>query len=170
MKGTKLLALAALLLAGGVASAQTLTLADQAVVQRAADQFLSGLEKNAWYDVTAEDVVARIKSGKGDFVIVDVRVPKDRKFDKGHLPGAIFAAPFDIAKPETLAKLPKDKDIIVHCDTGQQQNKVVAALRMMGYNAYAMRFGYMSWSPAPPTGITLDAIAASYSRNYPVER
>ena len=33
---------------------------------------------------------------------------------------------------------------------------LVAALRMMGYNAYAMRFGYMSWSPAPPTGITLD--------------
>lgn len=158
----------AFLVAGGV-SAQTPT-SDEVAVRRAADQFLSALEKNAWYDVTAEDVLARIKSGKQDFVILDVRVPKDKKFDRGHLPGAMFVAAWDVAKPDTLAKLPKDKDVIVHCDTGQQQNKVVAALRMMGYRAYAMRFGYMAWSPAPPTGITLEAISASYSKNYPVEK
>jgi rhodanese-related sulfurtransferase len=170
MNRTRWIVAAGLLAATFAAAAQTMTPAEQAVVQRAADQFLSGLEKNAWYDVTADDVMARIKAGKADFVILDVRVPKDRKFDKGHLPGAMFAAAYDVAKPETLAKLPKDKDIIVHCDTGQQQNKVVAALRMMGYNAYAMRFGYMAWSPAPPTGITLDALAASYSKGYPVEK
>ena len=159
----------ALLLSSGVA-AQGLTADEQAVVRKAADQFLSALEKNAWFDVTADEVLARIKSGKQDFVILDVRVPKDKKFDRGHLPGAMFVAAWDAAKPDNLAKLPKDKDIIVHCDTGQQQNKVVAALRMMGYRAYAMRFGYMSWSPAPPTGITLEAISASYSKSYPVEK
>ncbi len=170
MNRTKWMVAAALLAAGFAVSAQTMTPAEQAVVQRAADQFLSGLEKNGWYDVTAEDVLARIKAGKGDFVILDVRVPKDRKYDKGHLPGAMFVAAYDVAKTETLAKLPKDKDIIVHCDTGQQQNKVVAALRMMGYPAYAMRFGYMAWSPAPPSGVTLEAISASFSKGYPVEK
>lgn len=166
----KWITLAAAFLMSGTVAAQPLTADEQAVVRRAADQFLSALEKNAWFDVTAEDVLARVKSGKQDFVILDVRVPKDKKYDRGHLPGAMYAAAWDAAKPETLAKLPKDKDVIVHCDTGQQQNKVVAALRMMGYRAYAMRFGYMAWSPAPPTGITLEAISASYSRNYPVEK
>ena len=170
MKRTNLLVLSALLLSGTVASAQPPSPADQAAVQRAADQFLGGLEKNAYYDVTAEDVMARIKAGKPDYVILDVRVPKDKKYDKGHLPGAQFAAVYDVAKPETLARLPKDKDIFVHCDTGQQQNKAVAALRMMGYKAYAMKWGYMAWSPAPPTALTLEAINGSITKGYPVEK
>jgi rhodanese-related sulfurtransferase len=77
---------------------------------------------------------------------------------------------YDVAKPETLAKLPKDKDIFVHCDTGQQQNKAVAALRMMGYQAYAMKWGYMAWTPAPPTALTLEAINGSITKGYPVEK
>lgn len=170
MRSTKLLVLTSALLFAGGALAQALTPAEQATLQRAADQFLSGLEKNAYYDVTAEDVMARIKAGKPDYVILDVRVPKDKKFDKGRLPGAMFAAVYDVAKPETLAKLPKDKDIFVHCDTGQQQNKAVAALRMMGYKAYAMKWGYMAWSPAPPTALTLEAINGSITKGYPVEK
>jgi len=88
-------------------------------------------------------------------VVVDVRFRSE--FDAGHVPGAINTPFF---APET-AKLPKDKDIFVHCDTGQQQNKAVAALRMMGYKAYAMKWGYMAWSPAPPTALTLEAINGS---------
>jgi rhodanese-related sulfurtransferase len=170
MARSRLLILAVLMGASVAATAQAPILAEHAAVQRAADQFLSGLEKNAYYDVTAEDVMARIKAGKPDYVILDVRVPKDKKFDKGHLPGAMFAAVYDVAKPETLAKLPKDKDIFVHCDTGQQQNKAVAALRMMGYKAYAMKWGYMAWSPAPPTALTLEAINGSITKGYPVEK
>jgi rhodanese-related sulfurtransferase len=170
MNRTKLLTLAVLMGACASAMGQAMTPAEQAAVQRAADQFLSGLEKNAYYDVTAEDVMARIKAGKPDFLVLDVRVPKDKKYDKGHLPGAMFAAVYDVAKPETLAKLPLDKDIFVHCDTGQQQNKAVAALRMMGYKAYAMKWGYMAWSPAPPTALTLDAINGSITKGYPVEK
>lgn len=170
MNRTRLLVLAVLVCSGMAASAQSMTPAEQSAVQRAADQFLSGLEKNGYYDVTAEDVMARIKAGKPDYVILDVRVPKDKKYDKGHLPGAMFAAVYDVAKPETLAKLPQDKDIFVHCDTGQQQNKAVAALRMMGYKAYAMKWGYMAWSPAPPTAATLEAINGSLTKGYPVEK
>lgn len=170
MNRTKLLTLALLMGACAGAIAQAPTPAEQAAVQRAADQFLSGLEKNGYYDVTAEDVMARIKAGKPDYAILDVRVPKDKKYDKGHLPGAMFAAVYDVAKPETLAKLPKEKDIFVHCDTGQQQNKAVAALRMMGYRAYAMKWGYMAWSPAPPTALTLEAINGSITKGYPVEK
>jgi len=157
---------AALLLGAGAASA--LTESELQIVQKAAAEYASGLPAANNYDVTAEEVAARIKSGKEDFVIVDVRVPKDKKYDQGHVPGAMFIPLSEIPKPESLAKLPKSKDIIVYCDTGQQQSKAVTVLRMMGYNAFAMRWGYMSWSPAPPTQLTLDAIGGSITKGYPV--
>jgi rhodanese-related sulfurtransferase len=152
-------------------AALALTNAEYTVIQKAADQYLSTLPANGNFHVNAEDVYKRIQSGKNDFVIVDVRVPKDKKYDMGHLPGAIFIASDQFAKPENLAKLPRDKDIIIHCDTGQVQNKILAVLRMLGYNnAYAMKWGYMSWKVAPPTGLTLGEINGSIAKNYPVEK
>lgn len=144
--------------------------AEQATLEKFVGAYLGGLPENDYYDVMAEDVAKRIKAGKGDYVIVDVRVPKDKKFDKGHLPGAQYIGVMDLAKPESLALLPKDKDIIVHCDTGQQQNKAVTALRLLGYKAYAMKWGYLAWQPAPPTAATLAEIQKSITAGYPVER
>jgi rhodanese-related sulfurtransferase len=151
-------------------AALALTDTDYAVIQKAANQYLSALPDKGYFDVTAEDVFKRIQSGKNDFVIVDVRVPKDKKYDQGHIPGAQFIGVMDLAKPENLAKLPKDKDIIVHCDTGQQQNKAVTVLRLLGYNAYAMKWGYMAWKVAPPTALTLTEINGAITKNYPVEK
>lgn len=165
-------ALAALLC--GPAWAQTplpkATPAEQATLQKFVQAYMSGLEDNDFYEVLAEEVALRIKGGKKDFVVVDVRIPKDKKFDLGHVPGAIHVNLLDLAKPETLARLPRDKEIIIHCDTGQQQNKAVTALRLLGYDAYVMKWGYMAWSPAPPTASALDAIKESVAPGYPVEK
>lgn len=167
----KRIALAAAFAALAAAPAAfALTDAEYAVIQKAANEYLTSLPKHEYYDVMAEDVLKRIQSGKKDFVIVDVRVPKDKKYDQGHLPGAQFIGVMDLAKPENLAKLPKDKDIIVHCDTGQQQNKAVTVLRLLGYNAYAMKWGYMSWKVAPPTAATLSEVNNAITKNYPVEK
>lgn len=144
--------------------------AEQAVLQKFVNAYMSGLPSNDYYDLTAQEVAEKLKANKGDFVIVDVRVPKDKKFDKGHIPGAMHIGVMDLVKPESLAKLPKDKDIIVHCDTGQQQNKAVTALRLLGYKAYAMKWGFMAWSPAPPTALTLAEIQKSIAPGYPVEK
>ena len=170
MKRSLLLAATLAALAAAPA-ALALTEGEYAVIQKAANEYLTSLPKHEYYDVMAEDVLKRIQSGKKDFVIVDVRVPRDKKFDQGHLPGAQFIGVMDLAKPESLAKLPKDKDIIVHCDTGQVQNKILTVLHMLGYDkAYAMKWGYMSWKVAPPTGLTLGEINASITKNYPVEK
>lgn len=146
------------------------TPAEQAVLATFVNAYMSGLPDNDWYDVMAEDVLKRIRSGKQDFVVVDVRVPKEKKYDVGHVPGALFIGAPDIAKPESLAKLPKGKDIIVYCDTGQQQNKAVTALRLLGYKAYSMKWGYMAWNPAPPTALTLEEVKRSITAGYPVEK
>lgn len=170
MKNALTAALVAALSISSAAFGQSLTPAEEATVHRVVDQFLSSLPQNANYDVTAEEVLERIKADMGDFVILDVRMPRDKKYDVAHLPGAMHAAVHELAKPETLAQLPKDKDIIVHCDTGQQQNKAVAALRMMGYKAYGMRWGYMSWQPAPPSEVTMNVIKRAYTNGYPTEK
>ncbi|MDA8240498.1 MAG: rhodanese-like domain-containing protein [Nitrospiraceae bacterium] len=74
----------------------------------------------------------------------------------------------EVAKPENLAKLSKDKDIIVYCDTGHEQSKALSVLRMLGYKAYDMKWGYTSWKTAPPTAFTVKAIEGSILNNYPV--
>lgn len=167
-------AVLAALLQGGHAWAQRAlpqaTPAEQATLQKFVDAYMSGLDDNDYYDVTAEEVALRIKGGKKDFVVIDVRVPKDKKYDLGHVPGATFVDILDVAKAATLARLPRDKEIIVHCDTGQQQNKAVTALRLLGFNAYGMKWGYMAWSPAPATANTLEAIKESIAPGYPVEK
>jgi len=159
----------ALLFVAVSATAFALTDEEAKVIQKAADEYMSNIPPDG-YHILAEDVLKRIQSGAKDFVIVDVRMPKDKKYDQGHLPGAIYIGFKEIAKPENLAKLPKDKDIIVHCDTGHEQNKALSVLRLLGYKAYDMKWGYMSWKTSGPTAATLKAIEGSISNNYPIEK
>lgn len=170
MKRIALLSAVAAAFVLGAPGASALTPQEYETIQRASSAYLAGLTTNEYYDVMAEDVAKRIQGGKGDFLIVDVRVPKDKKYDQGRLPGAIYIGVMDLAKPESLAKLPRDKDIIVYCDTGQQQNKAVTVLRLLGYKAYAMKWGYMAWKVVPPTAATLSEINNSITKNYPVEK
>lgn len=159
-------AIAATLIYVGIAYA--ITDEDYKAVQKIADEYMSNVPADG-YHILAEDVFKRIQAGDKNFVIVDVRMPKDKKFDQGHIPGAIYIGFKEIAKPENLAKLPKDKDIIVHCDTGHEQNKALSVLRMLGYKAFDMKWGMMSWKTLAPTGVTLKAIEGSILNNYPVE-
>ena len=153
----------------GAMNAQAITTEEAAIVERVANEYLSTMPTKE-YHVMATDVLERINSGKNDFVLVDVRMPKDKTYDQGHLPGSVFIGFRDIAKPENLAKLPKDKDIIVYCATGHEENKALTVLRMLGYRAYAMKWGYMAWKTAAPTGLTLKAIEGSISNTYLIEK
>jgi rhodanese-related sulfurtransferase len=167
MKNTILTVVVAVLFVfTGVAFA--LTDEEYKTVQKVADEYMSNVPADG-YHIAAEDVLKRLQSGKNDFIIVDVRMPKDKKYDQGHLPGAVYIGFKEIAKPENLAKLPKDKDIIVHCDTGHEQNKALSVLRMLGYKAYDMKWGMMSWnSHLSPTNATLKAIAGGIDK--PIEK
>ena len=151
-------------------SASALTDDEYKIIQKAADEYLSAVPPTI-YLLMPNEVLERIQSGKKDFVIVDVRMPKEQKYDQGHVPGAIYIGLKTLLKPENLAKLPKDKDIIVYCNIGAGQGYAISILRMLGYKAYGMRLGYMSWkTTVPDTGLTLKAIGDSVINNYPVEK
>jgi rhodanese-related sulfurtransferase len=80
-----------------------------------------------------------------DFYVLDVRQPVD--FAGGHLPGAVNIPYESVAKAWNLSDLPTDKPILVVCYTGQPTNQVATVLNLLGYNAYALRFGQMSVAP-----------------------
>ena len=111
-------------------------------------------------------MVARIQAAKGDYVLVDAR--SDKEFKLWHLPGAISIPYRDIVAPENLSKLPKDKDIIVYCNSGQESSKVLAILRMLDYRAFSMKWGMLGWRTVPSTSAALKAIADGTAGNFPV--
>ncbi len=133
-----------------------------------ADNYLSSLPDNGYY-FSADDLMKRIESGKKDFVIVDVRETV-KKYEAGHIPGAIFINYRDIARKENLAKLPKDRDILLYCNSGHEENKDMTVLRMLGYRAFALKFGYIAWKKEKPTDMVLGIIDNAAKKNYPIER
>jgi len=62
--------------------------------------------------------------------------------DPGHVPGAMQYTPkVAMQFAEDLTTLPKDKQIVVYCYTGQTSAFMAAYLRILGYNAKSLLFG-----------------------------
>ena len=141
---------------------------DDAIIKAAVNRYLSEMPDNGYY-ISADDVLKRLQTGGKDFLIVDVR-EKEEKYKTGHIPGAIYINYREIAKPENLAALPKDKDIILYCNTGHEESKALTVLRMLGYKAYALKFGYVAWKKEKPTETMLGVIDNASKKNYPVEQ
>jgi len=144
-----------------------LTPEEAKTVRKVAAEFLGITPENTFL-LAPEAVNERLQSGAKDFVLVDVRSGKD--FQTGHIPTAINIPYRDIANEQNLAKLPHDKDIILYCNSGHESTKVLSILKMLGYNAYGMKWGMMAWSVVPSTSATLKAIATGTSGIYPLEK
>ncbi|MBI4686249.1 MAG: rhodanese-like domain-containing protein [Nitrospirae bacterium] len=132
---------------------------------------LSKGQENGNYLVGADDVYMWIKMKKTDFQVVDVRVPADANmFKAGHIPGAIYIPYDEIAKPENLKKLPKDKKIVLVCHAGMTEILPLVPLRLLGYDAYAMILGMSGWQKDYPAAEWLKGILeAPKTKNYPIE-
>lgn len=64
----------------------------------------------------------------------------------GHLAGVPQYTPRESLSEQTdLLTLPTDQPVAVYCNTGQQSATVVAYLRMLGYDAYSVKFGANSF-------------------------
>lgn len=130
-------------------------------VQTAAETYFAGGTKN----IKAADLFANLNDGdtSNDPFRIDIRQAAD--YEKGHIPGAINMPGGSLFTAENLAKLPKDKPIVLNCYSGQTASQATAALRMMGYDAYNLLYGIPSWGTAE--GITYP-FKAEQSGNYKV--
>lgn len=97
-------------------------------------------EINANYSVTIESLVENMK----DYYIINYW--PQAMYDEIHLTGAIWYGPKTSMKPNTdLSTLPTNKKILVYCYTGQTSSSLVAYLRILGYDAYSLRYGFNSF-------------------------
>lgn len=128
---------------------------------------LKGPSEGHW-QVKAADVAMWMKEKKADFQVVDVR-PTPPGQQGGKIPGAIYIPYNEILKPENLAKLPKNKKLVLVCVTGQTQNLPVIALRALGYDARTLAFGHAAWIKGYlGAGFMKKAIQEAETADYPV--
>ena len=93
-----------------------------------------------WNYVTPEELEKNTKK----YFLVDIRKPED--FKEGHIKGAINIFWMDLLEEKNLDKLPKDKKILLICYVGHTASQMLVALKLLGYNAGALKFG-MGKSP-----------------------
>ncbi len=65
-------------------------------------------------------------------VIVDVRTPKE--FAGGHVAGALNIPIEELAK--SVARVPKNKTLVVYCASGNRSSHATALLRQKGWTVY----------------------------------
>lgn len=116
---------------------------DFEVIRAAAEKYLTTLKSPV---ITADALFTLLNDGdaSNDPFILSVRKPED--YALGHIPGAVNIFYKDIAKPENLAKLPKDKQIVVYCYTGHTGQLAATILGLLGYDAGNIKYGMMGWT------------------------
>ena len=88
-----------------------------------------------------------------DFFVVDTRTTAE--YCGGHLPMAVNIPVTELAKPYSLAVLPTDKPILLICNSGHNASVATGALRMLGYDAWALRSGMLAITAETPGGFPL---------------
>jgi rhodanese-related sulfurtransferase len=112
-----------------------------------ADGFPAWMKVKGNYASVSADYMKKQIDGKADMVIVDAR-PKRKKYDKGHLPGAISIPDSQFNKLKS--NLPKDKAKLVVFYCGgfkcKLSHKSAAKAMALGYtNVKVFSAGYPAW-------------------------
>ncbi len=80
-----------------------------------------------------------------DVLLLDVR--EQWEYDEMHIPG-ITLIPME-SVPNRLSEIPKDKEVIITCRSGNRSGQVVNFLRQQGFtNVHNMTGGIVAWQAA----------------------
>ena len=109
------------------------------VVLTALRNYMSEVDDN-WNYITPEE----LEEDAGQYFLLDIR-SKD-VFEEGHIKGSSNIFWQKLLEDENLNKLPKDKVIVLICYVGHTASQMLLALRLLGYEAVALKFG-MGVSP-----------------------
>ncbi|HLZ38334.1 MAG TPA: adenylyltransferase/sulfurtransferase MoeZ [Mycobacteriales bacterium] len=101
--------------------------------------------------ITAAELKTMLDGGE-EILLVDVREPAE--FEIVRIPGAVLIPKGEL--PATLAELPQDKRIVLHCKTGVRSAEALALLKDAGFkDAVHLQGGVIAWAnqvdPSLPT-------------------
>lgn len=117
---------------------------DKATSAPQADQSAAVLAPLALAPDVNVETVAQIKD-RPDVLVLDVR--EQWEYDEMHIPG-ITLIPMN-SVPNRLSEIPKDKEVIVTCRSGNRSGQVVNFLREQGFtNVHNMTGGILAWQAA----------------------
>ena len=106
-----------------------------------ADDQLTQLDPNADLDVKTVHALRE----NPDVFLFDVR--EEWEYENGHIPG-ILLIPMETV-PLRMDEIPKDKNVIVTCRSGNRSGQVAEFLRMQGYaKVHNMLGGILDWEEA----------------------
>lgn len=91
--------------------------------------------------ISVAELGEKLKSGKRPLV-VDVRQPEE--YSRGHISGAKLIPLGELN--QRLKELPKDKEIVCVCASGNRSRSATKTLVREGYDAVNMNGGMMSWA------------------------
>ena len=82
-----------------------------------------------------------------DYVLVDVRTPEE--FAQGALPEAVNISVTDLSFPFEIAKLNKEKPVMIYCKGGTRSARAAVAMKALGFDEiHELDGGYMAWQAA----------------------
>ena len=97
------------------------------------------------YKIPEPELKTLVDAKDSSIYILDIRSNED--FVKGHIAGAQNIPFKEIGR--NLAKLPKDKEIIVYCYTGQTGGQTTSLLNLAGFKARSLNGGMNNgWAKA----------------------
>lgn len=99
--------------------------------------------------VTAPDLVRRLaarEAGTDDFLLIDVREPAEHA--QASIPGAVLVPLGSVFDGSALADLPRDREIVVHCQVGARSLTAAKILRGAGFDASNVDGGILAWLDA----------------------
>ena len=113
-------------------------------LQEKITEYIKNVDKN-WNYITPKELNKKIQSNDiEDLFLLDIRKKED--YTKGHIPGSTNIFWLDLLKSENIAKLPKDKTIVLICYVGHTASQAMALLGLLGYKINVLKFG-MGISP-----------------------
>jgi rhodanese-related sulfurtransferase len=129
------------------------------------NEVFSAMPEGAANVIKAEDLKTKIDAGDmADTMVLDVRSAEDFA-TVGHIDGAMNIPFNSLAVPDNLSMLSMDQQIVVACYTGNTAAQAVTVLKMLGYDAVALKYGMMGWTQTPNTAGYIEYLNAA---NYPV--
>ena len=93
--------------------------------------------------VGAHELATWLIEGKGDFKLIDVRMPAD--FEKGSIGDAENIPLAELVSDAAIGGLPTDRKVIVYSNGSENAAKATVMLRLSGINAHLLTGGYNAW-------------------------